>query len=160
MTESKIQEISARELCSVAYHEAGHAVVIASECGIPAKCVVWENFGASSDEKAWRGRTMHFDSVPEEKKPLIALAGVISEIVFEGESDPGSIQAELTERWEDPYLYGVSETDLLLAGPEWSSNIVDAINVCLRNWQAIADTAFQLQSLIEQGKPASITVRP
>lgn len=104
-------QLSLRELCLAAYHEAGHKAMY-HRFGGAGDAVVCENLDRSPDEVAWRGQfrprtcpqIMHDTAkrhgmpaaeLPDNWRALYGMAGLVAEGILGGETDPEFIAGAL-----------------------------------------------------------------
>lgn len=130
--------LSDDDLLGAAYHEAAHAVILAVLYGCGSLCSVFRNHTVQDPKSQYlyTGQTMPFGVIPK-PAPRVALAGMCAEIISTGCQDASTIEKRFDWR-------AASETDRILAGPNWKPYLADTVSLCLEHWADIARIAEDL----------------
>jgi len=173
---SMIREIASRELWGACVHEEGHTTV-ACVLGKFARAHVWRNESGNPDEKAWLGQTRCHGDLGEHG-PVIALAGVVAEIVLidypkegysfaDAEQEAADIRQRYpTKRWArtrsamtvwcawveititDEKLFDMSASDLKLMGDVWWKHVRKTVRLVMKHTDEILLEAKWLQEKV------------
>ncbi len=156
-------EVTARELEMACFHEAGHLVML-QMLGARADARVWPNpnYSPESDERAWRGQTMHYNEpgsgqgvmYPDDKHPtpeqvmnwrvFVGLAGLVAEEIRKAEFEPWEFEESLRDGM---LAYDLSVSDAALIGDAWTESDVEETFLKLREqWDLVVMEAEWLAS--------------
>ncbi|MEX2454994.1 MAG: hypothetical protein WD470_09835 [Rhodospirillaceae bacterium] len=133
-----LSEIRARDLRKLAYHEAGHLVVL-DHFGVGGSIEIWDVYEPGLDymrENTWQGTTRFYGrpKAPGAMK-LVGLAGVIAEYLVD---DPEQYLDELAV---DMNMEEGSESDRKNAGDYVDADIDAAATLLRSRWQDVVQIA-------------------
>jgi hypothetical protein len=156
-----LKEVEALELCTAAYHEAGHAVLVRRFGGI-ATPRIWRNESGRPGERAWVGEchiftppgeaTFHPSSaavaivpVPVRWRVYVGLAGHLSEAIYRRQH---SFYSDFCAA-RDHSLLSKSDIDLMRSDGQWPSpeDVSCTVSVLKELWDLVRNDAQRLIEL-------------
>ena len=128
------EEIDVHDKLMVARHEAGHAVIAASE-GVYGSPWIFPNDDANEDEKKWCGK---FQVVFGTQSPVCSVAGMVAEYLAD---DPEAEAQNIVWLWEAGDISPPSETDMTNVPDAWAERHE-------LDWQHYFSSRHQLLNLV------------
>lgn len=159
------EQIAARELRDVAYHEAGHKMLY-RRFGGDGDAVVWENESRNPEEKMWLGqflprtcpemerrlalmRGATLPELPANWRVLVGMAGLLAEEILSGETDDAGAMVDTVffrisfgeASTSDLAQMGITDIDSCELDYEVGE---EAVRLLREEWAAVQDEAEYL----------------